>query len=305
MGLGRSAAFLTPLFVPLGSAASQPTTSRSDATRVATTQAGAVLAFPGHKTYLELSGRMLAAMLELPGSFEAERNALVEALLASQEDTGRLEMRFGPDEAETPEDAVAAGAGLRALAKAGGRHSDPRIDRAVQLGKRYYTRWFQEKTDPAGAASIARALTLGYALSNDARVSDTVFNLLDGIVALQLTQDNCAWPELWGAICAGEPGKVGINSAIYLAALADGMQLAQRIGDSPRVETYRQAVQRAARFVMQLEVREPGCYYVRTRLDALGGVRTSPWNNSIRADHCAEAVVSLMRARTALFGPRR
>ncbi len=65
-----------------------------------------------------------------------------------------------------------------------------------------------------------------------------------------------------------------------------------------------QAVRAAARFVIQLEFREEGSYYIRSRVDALGGVRTALWNNSIRADHCAEAIMALIRARIALFGSR-
>jgi len=146
-----------------------------------------------------------------------------------------------------------------------------------------------------------RAFALHYDSTNDARLSDVVFQILDRLAALQIPDGAGVYPELCGAINAREPGLVGADTAIYLAALADGLTLARRIGDEPRAERYRRATLAAARFVMQLEVREMGCYHVGSPRDVLGGIRTTPWNGRIRADYCADSVISLMQTRKALF----
>ena len=93
-----------------------------------------------------------------------------------------------------------------------------------------------------------------------------------------------------------------MDTALYLAALADGVKLAERVGDRPRAARYREAVKAAARFVLQLEMREEGCYYVRSPRDALGGVRAALWDHRLRADYCADALIGLMKARAALYG---
>ncbi|MFQ5351678.1 MAG: hypothetical protein ACE5D3_01240, partial [Candidatus Binatia bacterium] len=120
----------------------------------------------------------------------------------------------------------------------------------------------------------------------------------------QLTPANCPWPELQGAINVRERGAVGADTAWYLTALADGLALAERVGDRVRIERYQAAVSAGVRFVLQLEFRDAGCYYLRSRRDALGGIRVALWDNQIRINHCAEALIALMRAREVLFGRR-
>jgi len=292
---------------------------------VATTQAGSALLFPGHEAYLEVSSRLLWAMNVVdPSAFRSERAALLRAILAAQDSTGRIEMAFQP-RAETDVEDVAA-AGLAMLALAGTVESgiappavledqtmgaDPTaieaqrrdVEAALAKSLRHYRDWFEKSPEPAAAATLARGLMLGYVLTNDARFSDLAFKILDRLAGVQLRSANCPWPELHGAINAREPGVVGADTARYLAALADGAAIARRIGDEARIARYERAVRGAARFVMQLEVRGPGCYYIRSRRDALGGVRRSSWNNGLRADDCAEAIISLSRARAVLFGP--
>ena len=156
---------------------------------------------------------------------------------------------------------------------------------------------------PIACAALVRAFASGYARTNSAEMSDFAFGLVDQFVGLQLNRENCPWPELRGAVNVRRRGAVGADTASYLTALADGLALAQRVGDEARLKRYRESVRSAARFVMQLEVRQPGCFYIRSPRDVLGGIRTALWDNQIRIDHCAEALLALIRAREVLFGP--
>ena len=192
---------------------------------------------------------------------------------------------------------------MLALGRADPTHADERVERALHQALRHYRRQ-REALGPVASAAFARAFTLGYARSNDARASEWVFEVLDRFVASQVTEDVCPWPELHGAINVREPGAIGVDTVLYLTALSDGLLLADRIGDKRRVARYRKAILSAARFVMQLEVREEHCYYIRSPRDAVGGVRTALWDNRIRVDYCAEALMGLRRARQVLFGGR-
>jgi hypothetical protein len=69
------------------------------------------------------------------------------------------------------------------------------------------------------------------------------------------------------------------------------------------VERYEQAVRLAARFVMQLQLRLPECYYVGLTDEVVGGVRRSLWDHRLRVDDSAAALWGLTRAREELFGP--
>jgi hypothetical protein len=314
-GIRRNLPFVRPMMIPLAAAATQPDGARQPPT----TQAGRILAFPGHEAYLEVTARyLIAVVLAQPagGEFAALRSSLAESLRASQDDDGRLEVAFHARREGEPENVAAAAQALRALAgdclaatrEPPGRTS-PGSSRdcdgwlpSLSAAQRYYAGWYGRSPDPEGAAGLAHAFTLAYSISNDARLSDFVFRVLDRFVSLQVTPANCPWPELSGAVNTRELGVVGADTAIYLTALAEGLELARRIGDRGRAERYEEAVRRGARFILQLEVREEACFYMRTPRDARGGVRRSPWQNGIRADLCAEALMSLARARRALFG---
>ncbi|HVP09784.1 MAG TPA: hypothetical protein VMV94_01200 [Phycisphaerae bacterium] len=249
-----------------------------------------------------------------PADLSAEvcMDGVVRALLACQGEGGGLEMAFQPRKEKDQEDVAAGGWALLALATAGDWHGSAGgaaagtlvpIEQAMERALPHYQSICREPMEPQAAAVLARGLAAAYVRTKDARASDTAFQIIDELAKLQVNAKNCPWPELSGAINAREAGSIGIDTADYLAALADGVALAERIGDKERARRYREVVQAAVRFIMQLEVREEGCYYIRSPRDALGGVRASLWDNRIRADYCAEALCSLMRARQVLYGP--
>lgn len=285
---------------------------------------GLALSFPGHEDQLEITARLLIAMTLLgvesldPTTQPARAAAttqpaltgkqqvegLREGLLAVQNEEGRLAISLPEQPAAASGGGRAAGWALAALCGLPDARGDPRIERAAGRGLLYYMKDDDTLVQPQAAAALARAFTLAYVLTNDARASDLVFEILDRLAALQVTPASCPWPDLHGAINVRELGVVGADTAVYLAALADGVFLADRIGDKARAARYREAVRAAARFIMQLEVREAGCYYIRSPRDALGGIRAAAWDHRIRVDRCAEAVMALIRVREVLYGPK-
>lgn len=300
-GIQRNFQFLKKLAVVKEPAA----TSRP----LTTTQAGEILFFPGHGSQLGITALMLASMDATPTttSQPGARSGLVEALLAAQDEEGRLEMTLEGQERAANEDVAAAAWTMIALGKAA--LVDPsgplakEVERVLTRALRHYNTWYEVTNKPQASALLARAWCLAYVISNDARFSDLAFDILDRVAALQTNAANCPWPELHGGISAEQRGFVGADTAEYLLALVDGLLVARRIGDEARIARYTAAVRAGARFLMQLEFSEAGCYYVRSVRDALGGVRLTPWTNAIRVDCCAATVEALIRARAALFGP--
>lgn len=232
---------------------------------------------------------------------------LIECLINAQRDDGGF---FVPS-SETPETTILAQGGwaMLALARAHGAKTiagdnrvRERIEQALHRALQYYGPRLAQEFGPQTAAVVARALVVAYAATNDARFSDAAFDVLDRFAAVQVTAEACPWPELQGAINARQLGVIGIDTADYLIPLAQGVALAERVGEKKRAAAYREAVTRGVRFVLQLEVREPGCFYVGNKRDALGGVRIAPWDNRLRADNCAIALECLTEARRSLHG---
>ena len=67
------------------------------------------------------------------------------------------------------------------------------------------------------------------------------------------------------------------------------------------LDTVAETIRRAARFVLQLQFTETGCFYVRFPQDVIGAVRAASWDHRIRVEHCAEALNALIRARQILM----
>ncbi len=280
--------------------------------------AGQVLNLPGHEHHLELSGLMLSALCDAsesgyakdPAGLSGQAVGLATAILASQGVDGRLVLSLGPTGAGADSDELGAAHALVALAEAHflavGRDEGEELarntERAVRAALGYYGRR-EAETSAAARATNSKAFALLYAATNDAKLSDYVFRTADELVRVQLNRDNCAYPELWGAINVRRPGLVGADSATYVEALAHAAALAARVGDAERGDRYREATLAGVRFLLQLEFRPAGCYYVRSPRDVLGGIRAAPWDHRIRVDDCAEVVLALIRARIALFGP--
>ncbi len=271
-----------------------------------TTQpAGKALMPPGHTGHLEITARLLSAMLVLPDrdQYAEQRAAMLTSIMAMQSESGRINMNPEAVDA-TRSVSPEAGWALVALAQAHAIGRDPAIEKAMHRALSFYSDPRTEIPGPTAAAALPTAFALHYAQTNDARLSDFVFDTADRLALLQMRPGSCTYPELHGAINVRASGLIGADTALYLGALAEGLRLAERVGDEVRSKVYRRATLAAARFVLQLEVQRPGCYYIRTTQDALGGVRTAPWDNRIRVDHCGRAIEALIQARMALFGSR-
>ncbi len=253
-----------------------------------------------------------------PGSLTVREcvTGLARMLVSCQADDGRIVMRLDterPVDKAEQEDVRSVGWALLALAQAEGwrageaRGGETQVSSGRVLHKALvqYGPKCESSVGPGAATMLARAFAASYKTTREPAMSDLVFSILDRLAQLQVDEHVCPWPELYGAINARERGLIGIDTALYLTAMADGLVLAEQIGDAERAARYRKVIHSAVRFVMQLELRESGCFYIRTPRDVLGGVRKAPWNNRVRADYCAAALVSLIRAREALYGRPR
>lgn len=262
------------------------------------------VSFEGHEDKLGSTAMLLQALLEVRSDTErdAARRALGAALRAAQLDDGRLGVKDVGGAAEFGTADYAAGAALLALARDGANAEDPRFVEVLRRARAFYGPHLRTSTDTAAVALHARALACAYARRNDAELSDQAFALLDRLRGSQVAPAMDASGLLVGAIDLAGGSRVGITTAPAAAALADGLALARRVGDSARTATYEAALRSAVRFVLQLGYREEECFYVRSLRDVIGAYRSALWENSVPIQNCEQALTALSRARQVLFG---
>lgn len=322
-GLDVAVAHLRPVWIaPKGeelTASSQPTTQLATGESPgppAPGEQGWVFSGPDQEKVLAATAWLAMAVQEGRGLGEyADKHAgLVRAITNAQDDEGRIEMLPVHTKSEVAEDYAAAGLGLRAMAQANRPERREQFELVAHRAYSYYRQRLIVDSatsmpdislpDPEAAMALVRGFAAAYPLTQDARQSELVFRVLDALCDRQVTERAGGSPELCGAFGARASGDLGADTACYLGALNDGVKLARQIGDSKREQAYLAAVRRAVRFILQLEFREYGCYYVRSPQDVLGGIRVKLWDNRVRIDQCAESLMALIDARVILFGAR-
>ena len=311
-GLDVAVAHLRPVWIaPKGE---DPAATTQATTQPAPGEQGWVFSGPDQEKVLAATAWLAMALREGRGlnDFAAKQAGLLRAITNAQDDEGRIEMLPVHTKSEVAEDYAAAGLGLRAMAEANGTERREQFELAAHRAYSYYRQRLVVDPatskpnfplpDPEAAMALVRGFAAAYPLTQDARQTELVFRVLDALCERQITEAAGTSPDLFGAFGARAAGDLGSDTASYLGAMNDGVRLARQIGDSKREQAYLAAVRRAVRFILQLEFREHGCFYVRSPQDVLGGIRMKLWDNRVRIDQCAESLMALMDARVVLFG---
>ncbi|MGD2107761.1 MAG: hypothetical protein PVI86_00085 [Phycisphaerae bacterium] len=235
-----------------------------------------------------------------PETYADTRERLINGMLLLQRPSGMFVTAFLPEVEVRAQDYFP---GEALLAMAAHYRLDPstRVLEAFHEAITFYREYFRGRRSPAFVPWQVQAYALMAEHSKRGDYVAYVFELADWLADKQLDEDNCRWPELWGGFSTYQPGRVGVATAAYLEGFADALRLARVAKDTVRVRRYEGVVRRAARFVMQLQVRPEEAYFMRSPKDAVGGVRTTPSLNTLRIDHCQHALVGLMKARQALL----
>jgi len=260
---------------------------------------------PDGSNKLGVTALVALALAEHPDAekepLAAVRHKLVNGMLWLQRPSGMFLTAFPPALSIAAQDYF-PGEALLALAR--NYHLEPttRVNDAFVAAIDFYRDYFRGKRSPAFVPWQVQAFAAMAPMSKREDYVAFVFEMADWLADQQLSPDNCEWPDMWGGIASYTPGRAGVSTAAYLEGFADALELARAAGDARRAERYETVVRAAARFVVQLQVRPEETYFMRSTIDAVGGIRTSPSLNLLRIDHCQHALIALIKTRRALFG---
>ncbi len=262
----------------------------------------AYIATADGKNKLGVTALLCVAMAQHPdaGRYAPVRRKLINGILWLQRPSGMFITAFPPAEAVTAQDYF-PGEALLAMAVDYEIEPSARVLDAFDRAIDFYRGYFRDRPSPAFVPWQVQAYSRMARLSKRRDYVDYVFELTDWLAEKQLVESNCRWPEMWGGIASYQAGRAGVATAAYLEGFADALVLARSVGDAERARRYESLVRRAARFVMQLQIRPEEAYFIRSPIDAVGGIRSTPTLNLLRIDHAQHALVGLIKARQALF----
>jgi AMMECR1 domain-containing protein len=296
---GRAAAFLSP------AAKSIDLLARRVVNLPRKDNAGYVRT-PDERNRLGTTALACLAMTEFPEPvrYRFERDKLVGGMIWAQASNGRFVTGFPPADVLATQESY-PGQALLALAQVYDEQPQQAIMEVFDRAHGYYRELFETCPSPEFAGWHIQAYARMAMHSKRDDFAAFVFRMADALAAVQLRESNCPWPDKWGGMAPYHPSDVGSATASYLCGLCDALALARHRGDAARIEAYETAVRLGARFLLQIEFKPEEAYYVRSRLDTIGGVRRSLIDSTLRIDACSHALLALMQARDVLYPEAR
>jgi hypothetical protein len=178
---------------------------------------------------------------------------------------------------------------------------DPALLDRFMTSFRYYRDWYRNAPNPAFIGWHTQADYRIWTRTRDPALRDFVFEMNDWLVGIQQWAVPTEYRDLMGRFYApganfGPPH--ASSTGIYLEGLVDAFELARAAGDTRRAETYRIAVLRGLRDVLQLQFQDDvDMFYVPSgfRERVKGGIRTRGYDNVIRIDNVQHNLMAMLK----------
>ncbi len=167
----------------------------------------------------------------------------------------------------------------------------------------YYWQWHQDNRNPAFIPWHTMAYSQLWRQTRDADLVDKILAMNDWLLGMQQKPSE-RFPDTDGRFYDPDRRQFGpphaSSTGVYLESFIQAFRVARETGDTARAETYRIAILRGLRSLMQLEFRDNvDMYYVSKRDLVRGGIRTTVYDNTIRVDnvqHNLMAVLEILNA---------
>ena len=173
----------------------------------------------------------------------------------------------------------------------------PSLERCAAAFERCRDR-HRRRRNPAFVPWHSQACTSLYAQTRHREYADFVFEMNDWLLPMQ--QWDGLDPDLKGRFYDPRHPEFGpphaASTGAYLEGLGDAMTLARALGDEKRATAYERSVHRGLRSLRQLQFRdERDAFYVSRRNRVLGALRTEVYDNAIRVDSAAHALLAAIK----------
>ena len=178
-----------------------------------------------------------------------------------------------------------------------GFHRAPSLERCAAVFELCRER-HRRKRNPAFVPWHTQACTSLFAQTGRREFADFVLEMNDWLLPMQ--QWDGLEPDLRGRFHDPRRPEFGpphaASTGAYMEGLGDALALARALGDEERAGVYQRAVHRGLRSLRQLQFRdERDAFYVSRRERVMGALRTEAYDNAIRVDSAAHALLAAIK----------
>ncbi|MDE0305877.1 MAG: hypothetical protein OXI87_13515 [Albidovulum sp.] len=173
----------------------------------------------------------------------------------------------------------------------------PSISRCVSTFETCRSRHYRRR-NPAFVPWHTQACAVLYGLSGCRNFADFTFEINDWLLPMQ--QWHGLPPDMKGRFYDPARPEFGpphaASTGVYLEGLATAVSLARMVNDPGRVSAYEVAIGRGLRSLRQLQFRGAhDAFYVSKKKRVIGALRTEVYDNAIRIDSAAHALLAAER----------
>jgi hypothetical protein len=186
-----------------------------------------------------------------------------------------------------------------------GERSGTQEHERFQRSAEYYMEWHlrEENRNPAFVPYHTLAYASAWRLTGSDWFREAIFEINDWLAGLQRIDH--AEPDVLGDFYSSDHAEYGpshtSSTAVYLESLVKALAVARESEDLDWAGRYREAIILALRNLIQLQFADDvDAFYVARQVRVFGALRTSPWDNSLRIDNVAHALLAVSRALEVL-----
>lgn len=253
---------------------------------------------------VKLGGVALAALalIEHPqrAEFSHEEAALRRTVEALWQEDGSFRTFYLPSDRNDNQNFY-PGEALVLWATLYAQEQDTDLLERFMMSFEYYRAWHldPENRNPAFVPWHTQAYYILWTETNDPALRNFIFQMNDWLLSMQ-EWDSATYGDTMGRFYDSSRPQYGpphaSSTGTYLEGLIDAYRLAVAVGDSGRADQYRLAIRRGLRSVMQLQFADDiDLYYISRRELALGGIRTTVYDNEIRVDNVQHNLLAVLK----------
>ena len=174
----------------------------------------------------------------------------------------------------------------------------PSLKRCAATFARCRARHYEAR-NPAFVPWHTQACASLFAETGRREFADFALEISDWLLPMQQWDDGLA-PDLRGRFYDPKRPEFGpphaASTGAYLEGLADAVSLAQALGQPTRAAAYDRVIHRGLRSLRQLQFRDwRDAFYVARRKRVIGALRTEAYDNAVRIDSAAHALIAAIK----------